>query len=142
MHDYKYIIDQGALYTAYMVRTALYDPLIFLWTAYFAFTGKALINISPLDVMALEVIPACYNYFNSPRPQTIFVPTIILYLLYRAIAPGYRVYTFLTPLRDSWSLQSAHSSPFTLELAFINVWLFVLVSACGRFLIWGFLFGK
>ncbi|PVH75778.1 glycosyltransferase family 2 protein, partial [Cadophora sp. DSE1049] len=102
VHDYQYILSQGYLYTAYMIRSGLYDPLLFLWTAYYAIMGQQLVQISLLDFICLEVIPPVYNYFRSTKPRAGLSRTVAHYLSYRAISPAYRMYTFLTPQKDSW----------------------------------------
>lgn len=142
MHDYRYIMSQGLLYTAYMVRSALYDPLLLIWISYFAITGRQLINISILDVFALEVIPPLYNYFKSRRPRAGIFSTLVHYLSYRTISPAYRMYTFLTPGKNSWALPSTQSTQFFSrlrsfdpEMGFVFLWFFVLASAGGRALL-------
>ncbi|OKL55773.1 hypothetical protein UA08_08897 [Talaromyces atroroseus] len=126
--DFRGWIAQGTLYTAYMCRTAVYDSLVFLWTGYYALTGRKLIDVCALDIIALEIIPPCYNYLRSWRPLPTVSWTTVFHLCYRVIGPGYRVYTLLTPLKDDWALSSTHpdrrmsklqSEP---ELAFVYLW--------------------
>ncbi|KAJ5038744.1 uncharacterized protein L3040_006424 [Drepanopeziza brunnea f. sp. 'multigermtubi'] len=138
VHDYQYVLSQGLLYTAYMVRSALYDPLLLIWTSYFAITGRQLVKISVLDVLALEVIPPFYNYFKSRKPQA-GLTAIAPYLSYRAIAPAYRMYTFLTPGKDSWALPSGAKTSgfltmlsFDPEMGFVYFWFTLMAIAIAR----------
>lgn len=142
VHDYQYILSQGYLYTAYMIRSGLYDPLLFLWIAYYAIMGQQLVTISLLDLICLEVIPPVYNYFRSTEPRAGLHRTIAHYLSYRAISPAYRMYTFLTPQKDSWALPPSHAAeavskwfPWEAEMAFLYFWFFIAACAGGRLVI-------
>ncbi|KAG4431960.1 hypothetical protein IFR05_012556 [Cadophora sp. M221] len=139
VHDYRYILSQGYLYTAYMIRSGLYDPLLFIWITYFAITGRHLIKISLLDLICLEVIPLCYNYFRSTKPRAGFSRTVPHYLSYRAISPAYRMYTFLTPRKDSWALPPTQTAktvskffPWEAEMSFLYLWFLIMTFAGGR----------
>lgn len=122
-----------------MIRSGLYDPLLFIWIAYFAITGRQLVKISLLDLICLEVIPPCYNYFRSTKPRAGFSRTVAHYLTYRAISPAYRMYTFLTPRKDSWALPPTQTAravsnlfPWEAEMAFLYFWFSIMTFAGGR----------
>ncbi|MAD83301.1 MAG: hypothetical protein CL912_25790 [Deltaproteobacteria bacterium] len=139
VHDYQYILSQGYLYTAYMLRSGLYDPLLFLWIAYYAIMGQQLVIISLLDLFCLEVIPPVYNYFRSTKPRAGLSMTVAHYLSYRAISPAYRMYTFLTPQKDSWALPPSQAAeavskwfPWEAEMAFLYFWFGIMACAGVR----------
>lgn len=127
------MLSQGLLYTAYMIRSALYDPLLLIWTSYFALTGTQLVRLYLLDVLALEGIPPIYNYFRPARARAGLVATLAPYLSFRAIAPAYRMYTFLTPGKESWALPAAaRAFSFDPEMGFVYLWFTVMAVAASR----------
>ncbi|KAH7400434.1 hypothetical protein BKA64DRAFT_671849 [Cadophora sp. MPI-SDFR-AT-0126] len=122
-----------------MIRSGLYDPLLFIWIAYYAIIGQQLITISLLDLICLEIVPPVYNYFRSTKPRAGFSRTLAHYFSYRAISPAYRMYTFLTPRKDSWALPPTGAAeavsnwfPWEGEMGFLYLWFFIMTCAGGR----------
>jgi hypothetical protein len=102
--DAAYIAEQGPITTWYMIRSAFYDAIIFIWVSYYALYGKMLFNITKWDILVFEILPPLYNAFRHPAPLPNMANTIGLHALYRFCCPSFRFYTFLTPFNTSWAL--------------------------------------
>lgn len=139
--DASYIAEQGPITTLYMIRSAFYDALVFIWVSYYALYGTMLFTVTKWDILVFEILPPLYNAFRHPAPLPNIPTTMGLYALYRFCCPSFRFYTFLTPFNTAWALpENDKSKEFKLwhfvrhEHAplFFTVWSGIATGAMAR----------
>jgi hypothetical protein len=140
--DFPYLASEGPLTLWYMIRSALYDAVIFVLVTYYAFYGKLLFNITWWDVLVFEVLPPLYNYVRCPSAVPDPISLLSLYMLYRFVFPPIRIYTFITPISTAWALPTGSEGGSTFgivkfilqehESLFFTLWSGIAGAAIGR----------